>query len=88
MSVKHLLWAMESRPSEPLDKLVLLYLAEICDQDTDTVHVSLAKVVRFCVCSDNEALGALESLHSAGLIGLLGYAKGYANLILCTGRSR
>jgi len=67
--IRALAWAMRQHPDRmtSLEKLVLIHLADICDDDC-TLHLSTYKISRFACLTNEEVDDILLSLTDKGFI--------------------
>ena len=68
MSHKATAWAMEQRPKTPLEKLVLLILADCHNSETNACFPSMPHIADKAGCTPRGAIKAIESLEKQGFI--------------------
>jgi 5-methylcytosine-specific restriction protein A len=70
MSIQAVSQAFATYPSDSLTKLVLIRLADGCQQN-GTFELDVDDVARFCVCAPDQVVSAIESLMETGVISRL-----------------
>ena len=66
--MKHVVWATEQDPGDPLAKLILIMLADYANKDTGEAWPSFATLAKACCISRRTCIAKLHTLESKGLI--------------------
>ena len=68
MSIKALAWAWEYETGDPLEKLVLLCVADHMNDSMGQAWPSVQRICELCGCSRSTALRKLKQLEEKGVV--------------------
>ena len=71
MSFECAAWAIQQTPESPVDKLVLIALADCFNKHNSRCDPSNAYLAEHALCSQNYVSNALKRLEAAGFIGVV-----------------